>query len=126
MQRDPEPIDRVITLGSPFRDLVRAHPAVVGLWDHLKIAKGNLTGRNLKASCGTGHCLCTFVKNLLDPEPRDVPQFAVYSRKDGVAHWESCMGEDPERNDEINCTHVGMAFHPAVFRVVAERLSEAV
>ena len=63
---------------------------------------------------------------MLDPEASEVPQFAIYSRKDGVAHWESCMDEDPARNDEVDCTHVGMAFHPQVFRVLADRLAEAV
>ncbi len=124
VQQVPESIDRIVTLGSPFRDMVRAHPAVVGLWDDLKVAKGDLVGRNLRASCGTGHCLCPFVKTILDPEPRDVPQYAIYSRKDGVAHWESCMGDDPARNDEVNCTHVGFAFHPEVYRRLAERLAE--
>jgi hypothetical protein len=124
VQQVPEAIDRCVTMGSPFRDLVRAHPAVVGLWDDLKRAKGNLVGRNLRASCGTGHCMCPFVKNILDPEPREVPQYAIYSRTDGVAHWESCMGDDPARNDEVDCTHVGMAFHPGVYRVLAERLAE--
>ena len=122
-QRVPDYIDRVITLGSPY-NLVRAHPAVTGMWDHLKVAKGNLIGRNLRASCGTGHCLCSFVKHVLDPDKVDVPHYAIYSRTDGVAHWEGCMGEDPERNDEVRCTHVGMAFHPEVFRVLAGRLAE--
>lgn len=125
-QQVPEQVDRVVTLGSPFRDMVRAHPAVVGLWDHLKIAKGPLVGRNLRASCGTGHCICTFVKTVFDPEPTEVPQYAIYSRSDGVAHWESCLGDDPARNDEVNSTHAGMAFHPEVFRRLAERLAEPV
>ena len=126
VQRAPQHVDRVVTMGSPFRELVKAHPSVVGLWDHLKIAKGDLVGHNLKASCGTGHCLCGFVKDMLDPEATEVPQFAIYSRVDGVAHWESCMDENPEHNDEVECTHVGMAFHPQVFRVLADRLAEPV
>ncbi len=124
VQRIPDDIDRVITLGSPFRDLVRAHPAVVGLWERIKEAKGKLVGRNLRPSCATGHCLCTFVENILDPEPRDVPQFAIYSPKDGVAHWESCLSEDPEMNDAVDCTHVGMAFHGEVYQIIARRLNE--
>jgi hypothetical protein len=125
-QYAPEHVDRVITLGSPFRDLVRAHPAVVGLWDQIKAARGTLIGRNLKPSCATGHCLCAFVKHMLDPDECSVPQFAVYSREDGVAHWESCLTDDEAMNDEVNCTHVGMAFHPTVFEVVAHRLAETI
>ncbi len=124
VQQAPEHIDRIISLGSPFRDLVKAHPAVVGLWDKLKLVRGPLVGRNLKPSCATGHCLCHFVRDMLDPEPRDVPQYAIYSRKDGVAHWESCMSEDPEMNTEIDCTHIGMAFHAGVYRIIAERLQQ--
>lgn len=124
VQRIPEHIDRVITLGSPFRDLVKAHPAVVGLWEQIKQTKGSLVGRNLRPSCATGHCLCPFVENMLDPESRDVPQFAVYSPNDGVAHWESCASEDPAMNDAVDCTHVGMAFHAEVYRIVARRLNE--
>ena len=56
-QSAPEAVERVITLGSPFRALVRAHPAVIGLWDRLKQAQGGLIGR-ICMSCGTGHCTC--------------------------------------------------------------------
>ena len=56
VQEVPEDVELVITLGSPFRSLVKAHPAIIGIWDKLKLAQGGLIGRNLHASCGTGHC----------------------------------------------------------------------
>jgi triacylglycerol lipase len=124
-QEAPEVVDRVITLGSPFREMVRAHPAVVGLWDQLKLGRGLLVGRNLGPSCGTGHCMCTFVQCMLDPKPTDVPQFAIYSKKDGVAAWESCIGDDPSCNFEVDSTHIGMAFSAPTYRVIAERLNGA-
>ncbi len=124
VQDHPHLVDRVITLGSPFRSLVRAHPVVVGLWDQLKRAQSGVVGRNLRASCGTGHCLCPFVRNLLDPQPRAVAQFAVYSRSDGVADWSSCIEDDPTHNTEVHCTHVGMIFHPEVYRAIAYRLAQ--
>ncbi|MGD9603237.1 MAG: esterase/lipase family protein [Gammaproteobacteria bacterium] len=124
LQDHPGAIDRIVTLGSPFRSLVKAHPAVVGIWDQLKNTRSRLVGRNLHASCGTGHCLCSFVKNLVQPEPRDVPQFAIYSRKDGVADWSSCIEEQPSANTEVDCTHIGMVVHPEVFRAIAVRLAE--
>lgn len=125
VQDHPDLIDRVITLGSPFRSMVKAHPAVVGIWDQLKRAQGGLIGRNLHASCGTGHCLCAFVRNMLDPKPRtQVPQFAVYSRTDGVAEWSSCIEEEAHNNTEVHCTHIGMVFHPEVYRAIARRLAQ--
>lgn len=126
VQLVPRSIDRIITMGSPFRDLVRAHPAVVGLWDHLKAGQSSAVGRNLRASCGTGHCLCPFVRHLLDPEASDVPQFAVFSKRDGVVHWEGCIEDDAARNTEVHCTHIGMAFDAETYTVVAKRLAEAI
>lgn len=122
-QEAPEVVDRVITLGSPFRDVARAHPAVVGLWDELKAGRGHLVGRNLGPSCGTGHCVCTFVRSMLDPRPTGVPQYAIFSKKDGVADWECCRDEDPACNTEVDATHVGMAFSPQAYRAVAKRLA---
>ena len=123
-QDTPEYVDRVITLGSPFRSLVKAHPAVVGIWDELKIAQGGLIGRNLLPSCGTGHCTCDFVRNMSVPKAIDVAQFAVYSKNDGVADWSSCMEDDVEANNEVVSTHIGMVFSVPVYRAVADRLAQ--
>ena len=124
LQDQPELFDRVITLGSPFRSMVKAHPAVVGIWDKLKLNQSGVVGRNLHASCGTGHCLCAFVRNMLQPQTRPVAQFAVYSKTDGVADWTSCIEEDSRHNNEVKCTHLGMVFHPEVYRVIARRLAQ--
>ena len=126
VQDEPELIDRVITLGSPFRSLVKAHPAIIGIWDKLKLAQGGLVGRNLHASCGTGHCTCGFVRNMNAPRSRSVAQFAVYSRKDGIADWSSCMEDDAQANTEVSCSHIGMVFDRRVYRAVAARLAEPV
>ncbi|MEQ8234913.1 MAG: alpha/beta fold hydrolase [Gammaproteobacteria bacterium] len=123
-QEAPDEVELVITLGSPFRALVKAHPAIIGIWDRLKLAQGGLIGRNLHASCGTGHCTCVFVRNMNTPRAIEVPQYAVYSRKDGVADWTSCIENDPARNIEVHCSHIGMVFDAGVYRAVAARLAE--
>ena len=124
VQEHPELLDRIITLGSPFRSMVKAHPAVVRIWDQLKAVQGGLIGRNLHLSCGTGHCMCGFVRSLLDPQPRHVAQFAVFSRNDGVAEWTSCVEDDHALNTEVHSTHIGMVFNPDVFRAVGKRLAQ--
>lgn len=123
-QEVPEAVDRVITLGSPFRALVKAHPAIVGIWDKLKLAQGGLVGRNLRSACGTGHCTCDFVRNMNRPRAIAPLQFAVYSRKDGVADWSSCMEDDPACNTEVACSHIGMVFDSHTYRAVAARLAQ--
>jgi len=124
VQEVPELVDRVITLGSPFRSLVRAHPAIIGIWDELKLAQSGLVGRNLRATCGTGHCTCNFVRRMNLPQTVEVAQFAVYSRRDGVADWQSCVEIDPGANSEVQCSHIGMVFDCHVYRAIAARLAE--
>lgn len=126
VQAIPDRIERVVTLGSPFRSLVKAHPAVVGLWDKLKLAQGGLIGRNLGAACGTGHCTCDFVRFLTSPRTVPPPQFAIYSSKDGVADWSSCLEENPANNSEVRCSHIGMVYDASVYRALAERLAQPV
>lgn len=125
VQDAPEPVDRVISLGSPFRSLVKAHPAVIGIWDQLKMNQGDLIGRNLHASCGTGHCTCGFVRNMSLPRAVKVPQFAIYSKSDGVADWRSCIEDNDDFNNEVTCSHIGMVFSAPVYRAVADRLAQS-
>jgi triacylglycerol lipase len=56
------------------------------------------------------------------PVSEGVDLVSVYSRRDGVVHWRSCL--DPEAEQvEVDSTHVGMAMNAAVYRLVAERIS---
>lgn len=124
VQEVPELVDRVITLGSPFKSLVKAHPYVLSIWDRLKDNQHASAGRNLKPSCATGYCTCGFVRSILKPGEVSPPQFAVYSKLDGVADWRSCMEADAQANTEVQCTHIGMVVNPEVFEAVAERLAQ--
>jgi pimeloyl-ACP methyl ester carboxylesterase len=121
----PEHVAGVITLGSPFRDTVRAHPSVLAAAEALRrTRRRGPIGRNIRPSCFSGHCTCTFVKNMLAPGAFAMPHFAVYSRTDGVVEWESCVEADDELNTEVCATHIGMAFNPGVYATVARRLAE--
>ena len=122
-QELPAYVKSVVTMGSPFREIVRAHPAVIGLWDRLKLVQGGLIGRNLHASCGTGHCTCQFVRDMMQPRETVQPQFAIYSRDDGVVEWTSCMEENPADNAEVTGTHCGLVYNPQVFTALANRLA---
>ena len=124
---NPAHVSMVISMGSPFRDTVRAHPMIISAAHSLRLQRGTSgVGKNIRPSCFSGHCTCPFVKNMLNPDPYEVAHFAIFSRKDGVVEWESCVEEDPSLNDEVNCTHIGMAFHPGVYKVLAKRLATVV
>ena len=124
VQEAPHIVDRVITMGSPFRDLVKAHPAVIGMWDQLKLKQSRVVGRNLKPSCGTGHCTCSFVRNMLQPQQVSPPQYAIYSTKDGVVEWESCKEPIEENNTAVRGSHIGLIVEPNAYRALAERLAQ--
>ena len=126
VQESPELVDRVITVGSPFRDLVKAHPAIVGIWGDLKLKRSRVVGRNLKPSCGTGHCTCAFVSNMLQPKRVSPPQFSIYSKTDGIVDWTSCVEDDPEANTAIKGSHFGMVYNVAAYRAIAARLAQAI
>ncbi len=56
-----------------------------------------------------------------------VPLTAIYSRTDGIVHWNSCL--DPEEhqfseNVRIPSSHIGMVHHPMTLWVIANRLAQ--
>ena len=120
----PELVETVISMGSPFRDAVRAHPALIAAMETLRKG-GRSGGKHIKPSCFSGHCTCDFVKNMLAPEAYGTRHFAIYSKNDGVVEWQSCIEEDAALNVEVNCTHIGMAFHPGVYRNLGRLLASA-
>lgn len=122
-QDHPEWVESVVTMGSPFREIVKAHPAIIGLWDQLKEVQGGLIGRNLHASCGTGHCTCGFVRNMLQPRDIGPSQFAIFSKGDGVVDWTSCIESDPENNAEVKGSHIGLVYNAEAYRALARRLA---
>lgn len=103
----PTDVRQVITLASPFRNLEavnvpafllarrRQHPDEAALRERLR-----------------------------DPVP--VPMTAIYSRTDGVAAWQSCVAEAGplSENIEVGSSHLGIAWHPSVLLVIADRLAQ--
>src|SRR5260370_5730228 len=75
--RRPDLIERVITLGSPVRSVEESSHALV-----LATAKLISILRGMDHGC---------LKDLLEGHPSEVPTTAMYSRTDGVVHWESCV-----------------------------------
>ena len=57
--------------------------------------------------------------------PRSLVETAIYTRQDGIVDWRYCMTMSPEKDVEVPGTHIGMAFNPAAYTVVAERLARA-
>ena len=58
--------------------------------------------------------------------PPPVPTSAIFSRRDGVAHWQSCINPKAElaENIEINSSHVGAIWNKDVLDAVLDRLAQ--
>ena len=50
-------------------------------------------------------------------------QTAIYTKTDGVVDWQVCVNDDPATNFEVKGTHVGLAFNPDVYKLIAQRLA---
>jgi hypothetical protein len=52
-------------------------------------------------------------------------QTAIYTRHDGIVDWHYCRTMNKKNDFEVPGTHIGMAFNPMAYSIVAERLALA-
>jgi pimeloyl-ACP methyl ester carboxylesterase len=104
----PDLVRGVITMGTPFADISATHAA--------RFIPLRPDGKPLHQA----HELRAALRR-----PLDVPTTSIYSKSDGVVHWQGCLQTEAphSENVEVHCSHTGMGFHPEVFRVVADRLA---
>ncbi|HTX39749.1 MAG TPA: alpha/beta fold hydrolase [Bryobacteraceae bacterium] len=118
----PERIASVISMGSPFRG-VSLHHAVLSA---AQMVRGQILerhGEGVLPACYTAACTCNFLESLAGKLPKSVFQTAIYTKSDGIVDWRVCRTGNPECDFEVSATHIGMAFNPIVFDLVAHRLA---
>ena len=120
----PRDIASVITLGSPFRGAV-AHGSVLRAAEVVRKRIQEEHGSKVLPECYTGHCTCNFIDSLRRDTPPSVAVTAIYTRTDGIVDWHYCITGDPEVDCEVPGTHMGLAFNPSVYTIIAERLAKA-
>ena len=106
----PEKIRQVITLGSPFGGIMKPNNA-------------NITFEFIKWLKNYPEIDKDFVATL--PNPAPVPSTALYSKKDGIVPWETCMEkveDDIHQNIEVQSSHLGMGVNIEVLKIIANRL----
>jgi pimeloyl-ACP methyl ester carboxylesterase len=107
--RYPERVRQVITICSPFR-LPTASPLAP-----------------IYSALSRWHSPDAADWRLWLGAPPPVPTTAIYTKRDGVVAWATCIDEpsaDPPReNVEIDALHAAMLGHPQAVRVIAERLA---
>ena len=114
--RWPDKVASVVTLGSPFRG-IRSHP--------LALEAGELVRRQIERQpgCFTSTCSCAASRSMQRPPAATIPVTTIYTKTDGVVDWRYCRTDDPTNNFEVKGTHIGLAFNPAVYRLVGLHLA---
>ncbi len=120
----PRDVASVITLASPFRGTATSR-AVLHAADAVRLRILQEHGQGVLPTCYTGRCTCNFVDSLKRDIPDSMFETAIYTRDDGIVDWRYCMTKNPEADFEVPGTHIGMAFNPSAYAIVAERLAKA-
>jgi triacylglycerol lipase len=120
----PKDVASVITLASPFRGTV-ANRTVLHAAEAVRLRILQEHGQGVLPDCYTGRCTCNFIDSLRRDIPSSMMETAIYTRHDGIVDWRYCMTRNPEVDFEVPGTHIGMAFNPAAYSIVAERLAKA-
>lgn len=119
----PTAIASVTTLGSPIRG-IRSHPLVLQAAERVREKiLCNRERRENHPDCYTGFCDCPAVAAMHEHFPHEVRKTAIYTKADGVVDWQVCLTDNPAQNFEVTGTHVGLAFNPTVYSIIARRLA---
>jgi triacylglycerol lipase len=120
--RRPDLVDAIVTLGSPILAPGAAHPVLLfDLKLMTRLQRAGL-GRMMGEDCTSGECARESWTQAQVPLARGVDFTSVFSRRDGIIDWRSCL--DPQATTvEVGTSHLGMAFDPVVLDVVSEALA---
>ena len=120
----PELVGSVATLAAPFRGL-RVHPALRLSNLVVRAVVHRRRGASVFPECMTFACQCATVRALAAPLPASLPQLAVSARGDGVADWRYEADLATTRVAEVDSSHLGVVFEPAVYEALARHLAAA-
>jgi pimeloyl-ACP methyl ester carboxylesterase len=107
--RQPAAVAGVITLGSPLGDPYDIHPLTMAgvriahALNVLRYARGGGVERRFLAELEA---------------PALVPLVSIYSKTDGIVHWEACLRSDA-RCLEVVGSHIGLGVNVHVYQLLA-------
>jgi pimeloyl-ACP methyl ester carboxylesterase len=108
-RRHPGAIDRLISLGTP-----------VTITD----LRQSRAGKTYRKYASEHLPQFAFERWSKAPQP-PIPATSIYSRSDGVVHWNAChYSADPlTENIVVHASHIGLGVHPAAVYAVLDRLA---
>src|SRR3954453_16815652 len=121
--RRPDLVEGIVTLGSPILAPGATHPILLFDLKVLTRLQRVGLGKVMGEDCTSGEGARLSWEQSQVPLPRGVAFTSVYSRRDGIVDWRSCL--DPRaRAVEVSTSHLGMAFDPVVLDLVSRTLAE--
>ena len=119
--RRPELVEAIVTLGSPMLAPGAIHSVLAfDLSVVIALRRAGLGGL-MGEDCTSGDCARLSWEQGRGALAPGVAFTSVFSRRDGIIDWRSCL--DPAaKTVEVGTSHLGMAFDPVVFDVVADTL----
>jgi pimeloyl-ACP methyl ester carboxylesterase len=120
----PKDIASVITLGAPFRR-ISAHHSILQAAEEVRLRIVETRGPEVRPDCYTERCTCEFLQSVRRNIPSGVLQTAIYTKDDGIVDWRCCATKDSSTDFTVRGTHVGLAFNPSVYEIIARRLVES-
>lgn len=117
-QRNPERVERLITLGSP----VRAH------LPRQAFLRASVEGLRLLSRLPIGptedlEADRAYERDLYGPFGVNVPWTSIWSRVDGVVEWQTCL-DDAAHSVEVRCSHLGLTSSVASFEAIADAVAD--
>ncbi|XOV85028.1 MAG: alpha/beta fold hydrolase [bacterium] len=110
----PDRVRSVVTLGSPFGTTDGAAVVQVVKSAFERIAQQSVAQLRRELT-------------QLDPRlPPGVPATAIFSRSDGVVHWQSCLEQDTAQSENIEVygSHCGLVVNPSALVAMVDRLAQ--
>jgi pimeloyl-ACP methyl ester carboxylesterase len=111
----PDQVRQVISLGSPIQ--MEKSEAVAGLVSRMFEQSTGMSPEEMREA----------LEYFDESEAPKVPMTAIYSKGDGVVHWQACMEleEGPQtQNIKVCGSHCGMGFNPKIYHIIADRLAQ--
>jgi pimeloyl-ACP methyl ester carboxylesterase len=107
----PELVEQVITLGSPIFDSEGESSSISEIY---KMFNPHQTSKKI----------LPFKDNFEQLPP--CPMTSIYSKADGIIQWQASLLPEGKltQNIEVDCSHCGMATHPAVIHLLTRLIEQ--
>jgi len=120
--RRPELVSHAVSIGAGLREMLStSYPTQLAAGAARSVTLRS--GRARSPHCLTQECDCAFARDFSGAFPTDrVRLTSIYSREDGVVHWESALVPYGSCV-EVTGSHVGMIFNRKTYRAIAASLA---